>query len=103
MGMRKRYTAEQREKLLREVRATGEKVSVVAERMGVTKSSAYLWTKELRAEVAVTPAPVFARVVPQRTEPRGLLVEVGGTTIRVEAGFDAELFRSVVAALREDS
>jgi hypothetical protein len=30
-----------------------------------------------------------------------LLVEVGGTTIRVEAGFDAELLRSVVAALRE--
>jgi transposase-like protein len=62
--MRKQYTAEQREKLVAEVRAMGEKVSVVAERMGVTSSSASLW---LKAAAAPAPsAPVFARVVPSR-------------------------------------
>ena len=60
---------------------------------------AYLWTKKQRAEGTPVPTPVFARLVPQRAEPCGLLVEVGRATIRVEAGFDAELLRRVVAAL----
>ena len=99
--MRKRYTAAQREQLLREVRETGERVGVVADRMGITKSSAYLWTKVLRAEPAADAAPVFARLVPGRVIGGGLLVEVGAAAIRVEAGFDAELLRAVVAALSE--
>jgi transposase-like protein len=40
--MGKQYTAEQREKLVAEVRATGERVSIVAKRMGVAPSSAYV-------------------------------------------------------------
>jgi hypothetical protein len=56
--MRKQYTAEQQEKLVAEVR-TGERVSVVAKRMGVTVSSAYLWMK---AAAAGPRAPVFARL-----------------------------------------
>jgi len=91
--MRKQYTAEQRAKLIGEVRA-GEKVSVVAKRMGVAASSAYLW---MRAAAPASGAPVFARVVPAR---RALLrLEVGGAAVVVEAGFDAELLRQVVVAL----
>jgi transposase-like protein len=92
--MRNQYTAEQREKLVGEVRATGERVSVVAKRLGVSSSAAYLWMK------AVTPAPtapVFARVVPMC--PRVLRVEVGSAAVVVESGFDGELLRQVVAAL----
>jgi transposase-like protein len=93
--MRKQYTAEQRAKLIAEVRATGERVSEVAKRMGVTSSSAYLWMK---AAAATAPgAPVFARVVPARRA--SLRLEVGGAALVVEAGFDAELLRQVVAAL----
>ena len=98
--MRKRYTAEQREQLLKEVQTTGERVSVVAERLGVAKSSAYLWIKALRAEPKRTPA--FARVVPEGGV-RGVVIEVSGATIRVAAGFDAELLRAVVAALSEQA
>jgi transposase-like protein len=39
--MRRQYTVEQRENLVAEVRATGERVSVVAKRVGVAASSAY--------------------------------------------------------------
>jgi transposase-like protein len=46
--MRKVYTAEQREQLIGEVQATGERVSVVAKRQGVSASAAYLWLKEKR-------------------------------------------------------
>ncbi len=90
--MRKRYTAEQRERLTAEVRATGERVIVVAKRMGVDPSSAYLWMKAAPAR-----APVFARVVPARAS--SVRIQLGGAAVVVEAGFDAELLRQVVAAL----
>jgi transposase-like protein len=93
--MRKQYTAEQREKLIAEVRA-GEPVSVVAKRMGVTSSSAYLWMK---AVAPAASAPVFARVVPARVS--SLRLQVGGAVVVVETGFDAELLRQVVAALSD--
>ena len=111
MGMRRRHTVEERERLIAEVRSSGETARVVAERMGVCASSAYRWMKEV-ASVATTAAPrvassarsapVFARVVPGRVVKRaGLTVEVGRAMIRVEAGFDAELLRGVVAALSD--
>jgi transposase-like protein len=91
--MRKQYTSEQRERLVAEVRSTGEPVRVVAERLGVTVSSAYLWMK---GAAAAPSKPVFARVVPSLSS---LTLEVGRTRVRVEAGFDAELLRQVVSAL----
>ena len=93
--MGNRYTAEQREQLIDEVRTTGARVGDVAKRMGITPSSAYLWMK------AATPrpiSPVFARVVPGRVS--SLRLEVAGVTLAVESGFDAEVLRQVVTALR---
>jgi transposase-like protein len=103
--MRKRYTTEQREQLLAEVRSSGETVREVAARLGVGVSAAYLWVKEAGASaekksVESAQAPVFARVVPKRLL-RGLVVEVGSAAIRVEGEFDAKLLREVVAALSE--
>lgn len=92
--MRNVYTVEQREQLMGEVRATGERVSVIAKRLGVSSSSTYLWLKDT---APVPPAPAFARVAPMR--PRSLRVEVGGAAVVVESGFDAELLRHIVAAL----
>lgn len=102
--MRKRYTAEQREKLIAEVRATGERAGAVAKRMGVTPSTAYLWMK---AAAPAPSAPVFARVVPVRsaktTPVRRLVLEVGGAKLHVESDFDPALLRQVVAALSASS
>ena len=101
--MRKRHTAEEREQLIAEVRATGEIPRVVAERLGVCASSAYRWVKDA-ASAATVEAPVFARVVPSRATPRaGVVVQLGPASIRVEAGFDAALLRAVVAALGEST
>jgi transposase-like protein len=98
--MRKRYTAEQRAQLIAEVRATGEGAGVVARRMGITPSTAYLW---LKSTAPATSAPVFARVVrapSTNTVPVShLLLEVGGAKLRVERDFDPALLRQVVAAL----
>ena len=96
--MRKRHTAEARERLIAEVKATGETPRVVAERLGVCASSAYRWTKD----ASMASAPVFARVVPSQSASRsGFVVQLGRAAIRIEAGFDADLLRDLVAALGE--
>jgi transposase-like protein len=99
--MRRQYTSEQRERLVAEVRSTGEPVRVVAERLGVTVSSAYLWMKD----ATVGPSkPVFARVVPAgAVSSSSLTLEVGRARVLVEVGFDAELLRQVIAALSAGS
>jgi|SRR6478736_2261524 len=98
--MRKRYTAEQREQLVAEVRATGASAGKVAKRMGVTPSSAYLWVKAAASEAS---APVFARVVPAKSKPptviSQMVLEVGGAKLHVGEDFDADLLRRVIAAL----
>jgi transposase-like protein len=98
--MRKRYTAEQRERLIAEVQA-GESVSVVAARMGVGVSAAYLWIKEARN----SSKPMFARLLPESatTTTTTMVLEVGCARLRVEAGFDAALLRQVVSALSGES
>jgi len=95
--MRKQYTAEQREKLIAEVRATGDGVGAVAKRLGVTSSSAYLWMKAATASPTAS-APIFAQVV-SSSRPQPMRLEVGGAALLIESGFDAELLRQVVAAL----
>jgi len=98
--MRKRYTAADLERFLGEVKATGETARVIAERLGVTPSTAYLWLKAEKAPAEKARSPRFARVVRQAEKPRGVLVvQVASVTIHVEAGFDAELLRNVVEAL----
>lgn len=99
--MRKQYTAEQRERLVSEVRKTGESVRVVAERLGVTPSSGYLWMKE--AAAAGRSEPAFAKVVRSAAKGQSLTLEVGRARVRVEAGFDAALLREVVLALSDAS
>jgi transposase-like protein len=97
--MRKRHTAEQRERLIAEVQA-GEAVPVVAARMGVG-AAAYLWVKEARE----ASKPTFARLVPASaaTSPPSMVLEVGRARMRVEAGFDAALLRQVVSVLSGES
>jgi transposase-like protein len=98
--MRKRYTAEQRERLIAEVGA-GESVPVVAARMGVGASAAYLWMKETRE----ASKPTFAKLVPASaaTTPSSMVLEVGRARVRVEVGFDAALLRQVISALSRES
>lgn len=96
--MRKRYTAEQREQLIAQVRA-GETVPVVAARMGVGASAAYLWIKEARE----ASKPTFAKLVRALPPSSSMVLEVGRARVRVEAGFDAALLRQVVAALSGES
>ena len=71
-------------------------MKAVAERMGVSVSTAYLWMKAGKRPKS----PQFARVVREPVTPRGMSIDVGGVVIRLDAGFDAVLLCQIVAALK---
>ena len=90
--------------MIAEVRTTGERAGLVAKRMGITPSTAYLWMKSATPAAS---APVFARVVPTQAtktvSASRMVLEVGGARLHVEHDFDAALLRQVVAALSASS
>jgi transposase-like protein len=95
--MGKCYKAKERDRLIETVRASGEPVKMVAQRLGVRESTAYYWMKRSRR----AESPKFARVIPKpRTSEASLSIEVEGVVIRLDAGFDAALLRKVVVALK---
>jgi len=94
--MRKQYTAAEREHFFEAIRA-GASVREAATQVGVTPSTAYLWSKSTRTQSA----PRFALLVPAAKSVPSLTVRVGAASVHVESGFDAALLRDVVAALRE--
>jgi transposase-like protein len=105
--MRRHYTAEQRGQLL-ELVASGRSVRETAARLGIVTSTASYWVRQATAKARqVRPRaarrggepPAFARLVREH-EAASIEVRVGGATIQVAPGFDAELLRAVVVALR---
>jgi transposase-like protein len=102
--MRKQYTSEQRSTLLAVMSGGGVTVAKAAARLGVAAPTAYLWVRRARDEarrVDGGAAPRFARLVSAARLDDAISVRVGYAEIRVRRGFDDELLRAVVAALRE--
>ncbi|MCB9610729.1 MAG: hypothetical protein H6716_29355 [Polyangiaceae bacterium] len=97
--MRRRYSERDRSKFLAEMHRSGDAVWAVAKRVAVSKATAYRWWTE-EQKTGAAPVIEFAPLV--RSAPlacQSVVVELGAARIRVEPGFDAELLRSVVAAL----
>ena len=108
--MRRHYTVEQRGQLL-DLVASGRSVREAAARLGIGTSTASYWVRraaEKARQVRQREAgrggepPAFARLVREH-EVASIEVRVGGATIQVGPGFDAELLRAVVAALRGEA
>jgi len=98
--MRKKYSPAEQRRFLDDIRDSGESLEVVARRFGISKSTAYKWHKLAKGSHAsskASPKPKFARLVPASRP--AIVVEIGGARVHVEAGFDPELLRSLVAAL----
>lgn len=78
---------------------SGDAVCAVATRVNVSKATAYRWwaaEQKSRAAPVIEFAPLVRSTAPAS---HSVVVELGAVRIRVESGFDAELLRSVVAAL----
>ncbi len=104
--MRRRYTREQRSRLLELVTGGDLTVPEAAAQVGVTSSAAYNWVAERRKmgrprAVPREPAPTFVRLIPSNTPDTSIVVRVGGTEVHVRRGFDADLLQAVVATLAE--
>lgn len=88
-------------------------MSEAAARLGVAPSTAYYWMRSAATTMPERPArrgvpkaralatPRFVRVVPSGAVEAAIAVRVGAAEIQVRRGFDADLLRGVVAALRE--
>jgi transposase-like protein len=106
--MRRHYTAEQRAQLV-DLVASGRSVREAAAHFGIGTSTASYWVRQATAKakqvrqqetrLAAVP-PQFVRLVREH-EVASIEVRVGGATLHVAPGFDADLLRAVVAALRE--
>lgn len=93
-----------------ELKRSGDPVRLVAERVGVGLATGYAWAKQTRrapaGEASSRAAPTFARLVPEAKAPApqaAFIVQVGAASIRIEAGFVAELLRGVSAVLEGGS
>src|SRR5262245_5288426 len=112
--MRRHYTGEQRSALIELVSAGGSTVSEAATRLGVNASTAYQWMKQAGEGVGRSGAeqreasrrrrqvarPTFVQLVRTGDLDATLVVRVGDAEVAVRRGFDADLLRAVVGALR---
>lgn len=103
--MRRQYTDAERSQLIELVTSTGVTIAAAADRLGVHRTTASNWMR--RAEMtrpvpgkSGIAAPRFAQLVSAHAVSSVVEVSIGGATIQVKPGFDAELLRAVVAALR---
>jgi transposase len=122
-GRRRAWTAEQKAQILAESYESGEKVSAVARRHGLTPQQLFGWRRNERRR-AVTrlrvgertgeSGPAFAAVIVETARPcaDGLLapgrpggssvieIVIGAATVRVPPGIDAASLQTVLCALK---
>jgi transposase len=121
-GRRRRWSNEDKARIVAEIVTSGDSVCAVARRHGLSPQQLFGWRRQLREAAArhseaqelqfvpavvdgVAPAPVLRR---QRKSPRcksdpdtGMIeVEVDGVTIRVGRGADATMVATIVQALK---
>lgn len=108
-GVRRRYTDDEHSELIGLVSPGRATVAEAASRLGVTLSTAYKWrrdagsaaTRGRRPTARLLAAPTFVRVLRSRdADAAAILVRVAGAEVEIRRGFDGELLREVVEALR---
>lgn len=98
--MRKVYSKEQRADLIESVLAGRTTVVEAAAKIGVAASTAFVWVRHARRPPS-TGSPTFVQLVRSKQGDSGITVHVGGAEVRVQHGFNADVLRAVVSALRE--
>ncbi len=118
-GRRRRFSADDKARIIEETLAPGAVVSDVARRHGLLPQQLFTWRRQARrpaAEVAETKAPTFVPAVVDRApsvirrkrdrtrraeQTSGIIeVEIEGVTVRVGRGAEAKTVAAVLRALR---
>lgn len=116
-GRRRRWSADEKARIVAETLAVGAKVSEVARRWQVCPQQVFGWRREMRVEqckpvgdAVVTSAPAFVPIVTDTApsvqsastvppSPR-IEIEVCDAVVRVVAGLDGTMLTSVLRAVR---
>jgi len=107
-GRRRAWTSEQKAQILAESYESGEKVSAVARRHGLTPQQLFGWRRDARPAMAFAPVIVDAAqphtsvpVAPaQLSGARTIEIVIGSATIRIPPGIDAGTLALVLRAVK---
>lgn len=109
-GRRRRYSEDDKARVVEETLAPGAVVSQVARRYGLTPQQVFTWRREAReraeASKAVSFAPVVMAAPPvadTKTEATIIEILIGAATVRVPPGADAAMLRLVLRAVKAAS
>lgn len=109
-GRRRRYSEDDKARVVEETLAPGAVVSHVARRYGLTPQQVFTWRREAReraeASKAVSFAPVVMAAPPvadTKTEATIIEILIGAATVRVPPGTDAAMLRLVLRAVKAAS
>ena len=100
---RRRFSLEEKRRVVAESLDPAVSVSAVAARHGINPNQLFAWRKRLREDVLMARAPVAAAsAATGGPPPDSDLIEIvaEGVTIRVRSGVDGAALRRVLAALR---
>ena len=121
-GRRRKWSDEEKARIVAEIVASGDSVCAVARRHGLSPQQLFGWRRQLReaapahsrleemqfvpavmGAVAQTPVPGDERKLPRwksRSDVGMIEIEVDGVTIRVGRGADATMIAAIVQALK---
>src|SRR2546426_2040273 len=103
-GRRRRFSEDDKARVVAETLAPGAVVSHVARRYGLTPQQVFTWRREAREHAAerVSFAPVVLATGPVRDTAR-IEIEIGPATVRVPPGVDAATLKLVLRAVKAAS
>ena len=109
-GRRRRYSEDDKARVVEETLAPGAVVSHVARRYGLTPQQVFTWRREARERTeeshAVSFAPVVLAAPPvadTKTEAKIIEIVIGAATVRVPPGADATMLKLVLRTVKAAS
>jgi transposase len=112
VGRRRRWSAEEKGRIVAESYAPGAVTSEIARRHEITSQHLFAWRKAAREGRVLLPAETVPAFVPVVTAPpagtggaqsdsaRAITIEIGGVVVRAEPGVDLRLLRDVLRAVK---
>jgi transposase len=113
-GRRRRWSAEEKARIVAETLAPGARVSEVARRWQICPQQVFGWRRQARLDVAdpspassSNTAPAFVPIIAEAARPAvpaspaaGIEIKLAGAVVRVVSGTDTALLSEVLRAVR---
>jgi transposase len=114
-GDRRRWTVDEKARIVAETLGPGAVVSVIARRHGLRPQQVFAWRREARKRTAFSadlspgfvpavvdlPEPLTAKGSPRRAAAAAIELEIAGVTVRIGNGARASTVTAVIRALKK--